>query len=312
MLTSVILTLLTCSQGLLIAATKKSSRNYGYSTVSANLMVELLKLFISLLTLIWVRQKRGVSASTSLLVSFKRLMVYPIPAVLYLVKNLLQYTIFMYVDAPSYQILKNFNVLTTAVLYTVLLNKRVSQLEWCSLLLLTIGCVVSQLQDDSNKVFQVSPNGISLSILMASLSSLAGVYTEKIMKADQSKNINVQNFYLYLFGIFFNSMMYCGVTETRSLNLNAFVEGFTPLVWLMIFNHAFSGIAVAYVLRFNNNLTKVKATSFAVTLTTLMSVVFLNFELQIQFLLGFLVVTISLYIPTLEIKQRFHATALPH
>ncbi|KAL5648259.1 hypothetical protein ACJX0J_038358, partial [Zea mays] len=39
--------------------------------------------------------------------------VYPIPAMLYLVKNLLQYYIFEYVYAPSYHILKNLNIIST-------------------------------------------------------------------------------------------------------------------------------------------------------------------------------------------------------
>ena len=41
----------------------------------------------------------------------------PIPAFLYLIKNLMQYFIFLYVDAPSYQVLKNLNIISTGVLY---------------------------------------------------------------------------------------------------------------------------------------------------------------------------------------------------
>ncbi|XP_061376390.1 uncharacterized protein LOC133318417 [Gastrolobium bilobum] len=50
--------------------------------------------------------------------------VYPIPTALYLVKSLLQYYIFAYVDAPGYQILQNFNIISTGVLYRIILKKK--------------------------------------------------------------------------------------------------------------------------------------------------------------------------------------------
>ncbi|KAL6531388.1 CMP-sialic acid transporter 2 [Orobanche minor] len=56
--------------------------------------------------------------------SWNEVSVYPIPAALYLVKNLLRYYIFASVDAPGYQILKNFNIIGTGVLYRIILQKK--------------------------------------------------------------------------------------------------------------------------------------------------------------------------------------------
>lgn len=39
-----------------------------------------------------------------------------------------QYYIFAYVDAPSYQILKNLNIISTGILYRIILNKKWGQL----------------------------------------------------------------------------------------------------------------------------------------------------------------------------------------
>lgn len=92
---------------------------------------------------------------TRLSTTLDEVIVYPIPAVLYLVKNLLQvesdsclfsvstgsfssclicdfvffhflwqYYIFAYVDAPGYQILKNLNIISTGVLYRIILKKK--------------------------------------------------------------------------------------------------------------------------------------------------------------------------------------------
>lgn len=94
---------------------------------------------------------------TRLSTTLDEVIVYPIPALLYLVKNLLQvgftwapfflhncgfgflvlklwtympfvsiwqYYIFAYVDAPGYQILKNLNIISTGVLYRIILKKK--------------------------------------------------------------------------------------------------------------------------------------------------------------------------------------------
>lgn len=41
---------------------------------------------------------------------------------------------------------------------------------------------------------------------MATLSGMAGVYTELIMKKRPQRNVNVQNIYLYVWGIVFNTI----------------------------------------------------------------------------------------------------------
>ena len=77
-------------------------------------MVEVLKLLFSLAVLIPSWRTEGVTEHNTLIPSVTEAMVYPIPAVLYLVKNLLQYVIILYVDPPSYQVLKNLNIMSLA------------------------------------------------------------------------------------------------------------------------------------------------------------------------------------------------------
>jgi len=48
--------------------------------------------------------------------------------------------------------------------------------------------------------------GILLAVIMATLSGMAGVYTELIMKKRPQRNVNVQNIYLYVWGIVFNTI----------------------------------------------------------------------------------------------------------
>ncbi|XWS39660.1 hypothetical protein CRYUN_Cryun18bG0074200 [Craigia yunnanensis] len=58
----------------------------------------------------------------------------------------------------------------------------------------------------SDHVRQTPLQGWIMAIVMALLSGFAGVYTEAIIKKRPSRNINVQNFWLYIFGIAFDAV----------------------------------------------------------------------------------------------------------
>ena len=139
------LTVLTSSQGLLIAASKKNGISYGYAVTSANCTVEAVKLLLSLAFVAQAWAAEGVTEENTLRISLPELARYPVPAALYLAKNLLQYYVLLYTDAPSYQILKNLNIVSTGILYRLFLQKELSNLQWSALTLLALGCTVAQL-----------------------------------------------------------------------------------------------------------------------------------------------------------------------
>ncbi|XP_020519234.1 CMP-sialic acid transporter 2 isoform X2 [Amborella trichopoda] len=202
-LVTMALTLLTSSQAILIAWSRRAGK-YDYSVTTANFLVEALKCGLSLVALAKIWNSEGVTEDNKLSTSFDEVKVYPIPAALYLIKNLLQYYIFVYVDAPSYQILKNLNIISTGVLYRIILKKKLTEIQWAGFVLLCIGCTTAQLNSTSDRVLQTPIQGWIMAIVMALLSGFAGVYTEAIIKKRPSRNINVQNFWLYVFGMIFN------------------------------------------------------------------------------------------------------------
>jgi len=202
------LTLLTSSQAILIVWSKRAGK-YEYSVTTANFSVEALKCLLSLAALVRTWNRHGVTDDNRLTTSFDEVGVYPIPAVLYMVKNLLQYYIFAYVDAPAYQILKNLNIISTGVLYRIILKKKLSEIQWAAFVLLCAGCTTAQLNPSSDHVLQTPIQGWMMAIVMALLSGFAGVYTEAIIKKRPSRNINVQNFWLYIFGVIFNLVAIC-------------------------------------------------------------------------------------------------------
>ncbi|PSS21824.1 CMP-sialic acid transporter 4 like [Actinidia chinensis var. chinensis] len=205
------LTVLTSSQAILIVWSKRAGK-YEYSVTTANFLVEALKCALSLAALVRIWRNEGVTDDNRLSTTLDEVSVFPIPAALYLVKNLLQYYIFAYVDAPGYQILKNLNIISTGVLYRIILKKKLSEIQWAAFIILCAGCTTAQLNPSSDRVLQTPFQGwvMAISVIamqaMALLSGFAGVYTEAIMKKRPSRNINVQNFWLYVFGMAFNAV----------------------------------------------------------------------------------------------------------
>ncbi|CAK7324325.1 unnamed protein product [Dovyalis caffra] len=313
------LTILTSSQAILIVWSKRAGK-YDYSVTTANFMVETLKCALSLAALARIWKKQGVTEDNRLSTTFDEVKVYPIPAALYLVKNLLQYYIFAYVNAPGYQILKNLNIISTGVLYRIILKKQLSEIQWAAFILLCAGCTTAQLNPTSDRVLQTPFQGWMMAIVMALLSGFAGVYTEVNFKAEfapqsfgaaahaiikkrPSRNINVQNFWLYVFGMIFNAMAIL-VQDFDAVVNKGFFHGYTLITTLMILNHALSGIAVSMVMKYADNIVKVYSTSVAMLLTAVVSVFLFDFHLSLAFFLGSTVVSVSVYLHSAGKLQR--------
>ncbi|KAL6496780.1 CMP-sialic acid transporter 2 [Orobanche hederae] len=291
------LTVLTSSQAILIVWSKRAGK-YEYSVTTANFLVEALKCALSLAALTRIWRNEGVTEDNRLSTSWNEVSVYPIPAALYLVKNLLQYYIFAYVDAPGYQILKNFNIISTGVLYRIILKKKLSELQWSAFVLLCAGCTTAQLNSSSDGVLQTPLQGWVMAIVMALLSGFAGVYTEAIIKRRPLRNINVQNFWLYVFGMAFNAIAI--VVQDFDAVMN---KGILSWIFVNYICHDFEpcsedGIAVSMVMKYADNIVKVYSTSVAMLLTAIVSVFLFGFHLSLAFFLGS--TCFSLSIPTLH------------
>lgn len=296
------LTFLTSSQAILIVWSKRAGR-YEYSVTTANFLVEALKCALSLAALARIWRSEGVTEDNRLSTTMDEVSVYPIPAALYLVKNLLQYYIFAYVDAPGYQILKNLNIISTGVLYRIILKKKLSEIQWAAFILLCAGCTTAQLNPSSDHVLQTPFIGWLMAIVMALLSGFAGVYTEAIIKKRPSRNINVQNFWLYVFGMAFNVVAIL-IQDFDAVVNKGFFHGYSLITVLMIINHALSGIAVSMVMKYADNIVKVYSTSVAMLVTAVVSVFLFNFHLSLAFFLGSTVVSVSIYLHSIGKLQR--------
>ena len=193
-----------------------------------------------------------------------------------------------------YQVLKNLNIIFTGLLFRVLLHKALSEVQWAAIVLLTLGCATAQLTPNINGTSSISGRGIILAVLIAVLSALAGVYTEMILKQRDHRNVHVQNIFLYALGICCNS--FALLYDYEVIVKNGFFHGYDALVFVMIFNHALSGIAVSLVMKYADNIVKVYSTSVSMILTATVSVFFFDFQMTIPFFLGASTISVAIYL----------------
>ena len=100
-------------------------------------------------------------------------------------------------------ILGNLKIVTTGVLFRVILKRQLNKLQWIALALLMVGATTSQIGCTGSGL-SAPVQGYMLGMLSACLSALAGVYTEKLMKMNDD-NLYWQNLQLYSFGVVFNA-----------------------------------------------------------------------------------------------------------
>ncbi|KAH7835312.1 hypothetical protein Vadar_024944 [Vaccinium darrowii] len=182
------------------------------------------------------------------------------------------------------------------------LKIRLSEIQWAAFILLCAGCTTAQLNPSSDRVLQTPFQGWVMAIVMALLSGFAGVYTEAIIKKRPSRNINVQNFWLYVFGMGFKAIAIL-VQDFNAVMNRGFFHGYSLITTLMIINHALSGMAVSMVMKYADNIVKVYSTSVAMLLTDAVCVFLFGFHRSLPFFLGSTVVFVSIYLHSIRKDQ---------
>ena len=131
------------SQGLLTTASKTDGE-YGYNFATVPLLAELLKLCIS--SYLLSKQKRQQPEAARITKRWRTALLFLVPSIIYWIHNNVQFLTLRLVDPATYQILGNLKIVTTGVLFWLILQRKLTVLQWQALLLLTIGAMTSQVQ----------------------------------------------------------------------------------------------------------------------------------------------------------------------
>lgn len=284
------------SHAPLITLTKIEGR-VPFHPSSCVVMIELLKLAISLLTLFL---SGGISAlrqppSAVLLSS------YAVPAILYALNNNLVVLMQAFMDPSSFQVLSNLKMASTALLYSLCLGKRLRPSQWCALgLLISAGFCHTYFSLDLGQGERAdAPNasrlhitawGLFLVLLYCFISGLAAVYTERVLKRGKLP-LSLQNLYLYVFGVSIN-----GISAYMSGSEGSFLEGYSGVVWVIIAGQAANGLLMSVVLKHSSGIARLFVISSSMLVNALLSWIILGLQLTPFILLPVCLIGLAAYL----------------
>mmetsp|Transcript_26763 Transcript_26763/g.25632 ORF Transcript_26763/g.25632 Transcript_26763/m.25632 type:complete len:329 (+) Transcript_26763:168-1154(+) len=275
-----------------------------YLSSTAVLTAEVMKLLISLVLCFIIDSNMSYRSFLTLIHSefignrgdWIKLMV---PSILYTLQNSLQYFSMSRLSAPIFQVLYQLKIVTTAVFSVTLLSRRITGLQWLSVVMLTGGVAMVQLsQSSTSGSKEVKADSLAgvVSVLLGCLTSgFAGVYFEMVLKSSKA-SIWIRNIQLSIIGIFM-SMAACYARDyTELLKRGSLFVGYDKYVWGVITLQAAGGLIVAIVVKYADNVIKGFATSISILISCMFSsYLFNDIDMNNAFTTGAAVVLISVF-----------------
>ncbi|NXU46666.1 S35A4 protein, partial [Drymodes brunneopygia] len=248
-----------------------------FSSTSVVVLVELTKLALSLLLLLGAREPLGVA------LSWRHAAPFALSALLYAANNNLVVHMQLFMDPSTFQVLSNLKIVSTALLYSLLLRRRLGARRWLALLLLLAAGVTYSCGglrghgDPRGMSLHVTPVGLLLLSVYCLISGLSAVYTEAILKS-QALPLSLQNIFLYFFGVLLNLM-----GSVWSSTEGGFLEGFSLWVLLVVLSQALNGLIMSVVMKHSSNITRLFIISCSILVNALLSVALFNLQLTLLF-----------------------------
>ena len=181
-------------------------------------------------------------------------------------------------------------ILTTALFSVVLLRKKLSLLQWVSLVLLFIGVSLVQINSQNTKL---SPGlaeqnpfiGLVAVLVCCMMSGFAGVYFEKILKGGRHQDIWILNIQMCSVGVI-SSTIVTQINDSPIMSEKGYFFGYDWVVWTVILGQALGGLLVALVVKYADNILKGFASSGAIIVSCVASVYIFDFVPSVQFVFG--------------------------
>lgn len=182
-----------------------------------------------------------------------------VPALLYLGQNNLQYVAVGLLDAATYTVTYQTKTIWSGIFSTILLGKVLKTTKWLGLALLSVGVGVVQLSgmakakakeasidtleaEDSEVARRAQ--GFMVILVAAALSSLAGVYFEKILKGVRV-SLWTRNLQLAAYSVLTALVPLYMSGDLELVLEKGFFHGYTNMTWACILMNAGGGLLVA-------------------------------------------------------------------
>lgn len=257
------------------------------------LVVESLKLLLCGCALAW---RRVAGQEAAVWRGIRHTATFAVPAGIYLVMNVLKVLAARALAPPLFQLLAATKILATAVASWMLLARGLTPVQWVAMVMLTLGVGLGQHRVGSGSL---SLDGAAVPLLPAlimltnsCLSALAGVYTEKVLKARQSASLSIfaMNLHMAFHTLLLNSVKAC-IWQAPAL---ASPRAIGWRTWAALLNEAVNGILVSTLMRYADSIVKNYAFSTSIFTTALISVPILHYWPQWPFYAGSVFVLCSM------------------
>jgi len=298
MKTVLLLLLLFQNTGLALAVKASKSYEVAYIATTVVFLNEVVKFVVSLIKYHYDSEKRDIVKTVkyfAIVLADKENLKFAFPCVIYAFQNNLIFVVLQYIDAALYQILSNLKIITTAICAVLMLGKTLHRLQWMALVLLAAGEALAE--NATAKEGGTSSNAFLGTILMclyATLSGVAGIYTERQLKQNKQP-FWVKQMILYFWGTVINlvGMIY---NDGGNIATHGFFYGYNGATWLVVFLLSAGGVLVSAIITKFDNIVKVYVTCLSLFLTSIFSYLLFDFHYNLQFVLSAVVVSISVLV----------------
>ena len=142
----------------------------------------------------------------------------------------------------------------------------------------------------------IHPMGFPLIGIYCTLSGLAGVYNEWILKKHYSESLHLQNIYLYSYGTILNfipAVITATITREEGDLFNPF-RGFSFYTWLIVLTQAINGLFMSVVIKHSSNIIRLFVISFSLIITAILSFLIFHINFNIYFIISVFTITCAL------------------